>query len=70
MASPVKQKREVSAISAMDSSQLDYSIRTLCMHRYQRQVGGSVEEFNAYFEALLADAKAVCVFYYFVYITN
>ena len=37
------------------------------MHRYQQQVGGSLEEFSTYFKALSADAKAVCVFHYFVY---
>ncbi|KAI6112796.1 hypothetical protein F5141DRAFT_1214107 [Pisolithus sp. B1] len=31
--------------------------RTLCMHRYQKQVGGSLDEFNSYFEALSPEAK-------------
>ncbi|KAI5983611.1 hypothetical protein EDC04DRAFT_3008298 [Pisolithus marmoratus] len=31
--------------------------RTLCMHRYQKQVGGSLDEFNGYFEALSPGAK-------------
>lgn len=34
------------------------SARTLCMHRYRKQIGGSLEEFNSYFEALSAEAKA------------
>lgn len=28
------------------------------MHRYQRKIGGSLEEFNSYFEALSAEVKA------------
>ncbi|KAI5990586.1 hypothetical protein EDC04DRAFT_2614134 [Pisolithus marmoratus] len=31
--------------------------RTLCMHHYQKQVGGSLDEFNSYFEALSPGAK-------------
>ncbi|KAI6021980.1 hypothetical protein EDC04DRAFT_2901085 [Pisolithus marmoratus] len=31
--------------------------RTLCMHRYQKQVGRSLDEFNGYFEALSPGAK-------------
>ncbi|KAI6094450.1 hypothetical protein EDD17DRAFT_1765046 [Pisolithus thermaeus] len=31
--------------------------RTLCMHRYQKQVSGSLDEFNSYFEALSPEAK-------------
>ncbi|KAI6106723.1 hypothetical protein EV401DRAFT_2200382 [Pisolithus croceorrhizus] len=31
--------------------------RTLCMHRYQKQVGGSLDEFNSYFEALSPEVK-------------
>lgn len=33
------------------------SARTLCMHRYQKQVSGSLEEFNAYWDALSEEAK-------------
>ncbi|KAI5980988.1 hypothetical protein EDC04DRAFT_2617742 [Pisolithus marmoratus] len=33
--------------------------RMLCMHRYQKQVGGSLDEFNGYFEALSPGAKVV-----------
>ncbi|KAI6119079.1 hypothetical protein EV401DRAFT_2071745 [Pisolithus croceorrhizus] len=33
------------------------SARTLCMHHYQKQVSGSLEEFNSYFKALSGEAK-------------
>ncbi|KIK15069.1 hypothetical protein PISMIDRAFT_16790 [Pisolithus microcarpus 441] len=36
---------------------LNKSARTLCMHHYQKQVGGSLEEFNAYWDALSEEAK-------------
>ncbi|KAI6095028.1 hypothetical protein F5141DRAFT_1068749 [Pisolithus sp. B1] len=35
------------------------SARTLCMHRYQKQVSGSLEEFNSYFKALSGEAKVL-----------
>jgi len=35
------------------------------MHRYQCQIGGSLEEFNTYFEALSAEAKGVRILSYF-----
>lgn len=28
------------------------------MHRFQKQIGGSLDEFNSYFEALSHEAKA------------
>ncbi|KAI6148864.1 hypothetical protein BKA82DRAFT_8046 [Pisolithus tinctorius] len=34
------------------------SARTLCMHRYQKQIGSSLEEFNSYYDTLSADQKA------------
>ncbi|KAI6156971.1 hypothetical protein BKA82DRAFT_1000321 [Pisolithus tinctorius] len=34
------------------------SARTLCMHRYQKQIGGSLEEFNSYYDTLSTDQKA------------
>ncbi|KAI6099416.1 hypothetical protein EV401DRAFT_1894864 [Pisolithus croceorrhizus] len=33
------------------------SARMLCMHCYQKQVGGLLEEFNSYFEALSGEVK-------------
>ncbi|KAI6041433.1 hypothetical protein EDC04DRAFT_2601761 [Pisolithus marmoratus] len=33
------------------------SAQTLCMHRYQKQIGGSLEEFNLYWDALSEEAK-------------
>ncbi|KAI6033720.1 hypothetical protein BKA83DRAFT_4486786 [Pisolithus microcarpus] len=32
--------------------------RMLCMHHFQKQVSGSLDEFNSYFEALSPEAKA------------
>ncbi|KAI6004297.1 hypothetical protein EDD15DRAFT_2360590 [Pisolithus albus] len=40
------------------------SARTLCMHRYQKQIGGSLEEFNSYFETLSGEAKAASLIGY------